>query len=85
MKLFFSLSCPGCGSALIRDAGKIISKEERCAVPGETNRKNEISREERQIIDMIRELHYGELIIQVKNGQPVRVEMKKSISLKEAP
>lgn len=54
-------------------------------MPGETNRKNEISREERQIIDMIRELHYGELIIQVKNGQPVRVEMKKSISLKEAP
>ena len=43
----------------------------------------ELSPEEQRIIDLVRELNYGELVVMVKEKQPVRVEIRRSISLKE--
>lgn len=43
----------------------------------------EISEQEWQVIQLIRELDYGELSIMVKGGEPCRVEeIRKSIQLK---
>ena len=36
---------------------------------------------ELQIIKLMRELDYGQLVVSVKNGKPVHVETRKSITL----
>ena len=47
----------------------------------ETNVQMELKSQEQQIIKLIRDLDYGQLVISVKNGKPVHVETRKSISL----
>ena len=42
-----------------------------------------LNHEERRIIDLVRQLRYGELTVMIKDGKPLRVEVKESISLKE--
>ena len=50
----------------------------------ETKRvETELTREERQIIELVRDIKYGELVVMVKEGVPTRAEIKKSISLKD--
>ena len=43
--------------------------------------ENEISAQEREILKLMRELDYGQLIISFKSGKPVHVETRKSIAL----
>ena len=43
--------------------------------------KENINAQELQIIKLMRELDYGQLVVSVKNGKPVHIEMRKSISL----
>ena len=47
----------------------------------EINGIDEIKPQEWQIIKLMRELDYGQLIISVKNGKPVHAESRKSITL----
>ena len=47
----------------------------------EINVNDEIKPHEWQIIKLMRELDYGQLIISVKNGKPVHAETRKSITL----
>ena len=47
----------------------------------EINGIDEIKPQEWQIIKLMRELDYGQLIISVKNGKPVHAETRKSITL----
>lgn len=42
---------------------------------------DEISAQEQQILELMRELDYGQLVISVKRGKPVHVETRKSIAL----
>ena len=48
-----------------------------------TNPREEetVNEQERHIIQLMRELGYGQLIVSIKNGKPVHVETRKSISL----
>ena len=48
-----------------------------------TNQREEetVNEQERHIIQLMRELGYGQLIVSIKNGKPVHVETRKSISL----
>ena len=41
----------------------------------------ELKAQEWQIIKLIRDLDYGQLVVSVKNGKPVHVESRKSIAL----
>ena len=41
----------------------------------------ELKAQEWQIIQLIRDLDYGQLVVSVKNGKPVHVESRKSITL----
>ena len=41
----------------------------------------ELKVQEWQIVQLIRELDYGQLVVSVKNGKPVHVESRKSITL----
>ena len=55
-----------------------------CVAGGETVEKNvhaELKAQEWQIIQLIRDLDYGQLVVSVKNGKPVHVESRKSITL----
>ena len=45
------------------------------------NTKETMSAQEQQIIGIMRELDYGQVIVSVKNGKPVHVETRKSITL----
>ena len=47
----------------------------------EANVTVEIKAQEWQIIKLIRDLDYGQLVVSVKNGKPVHVESRKSITL----
>ncbi len=40
-----------------------------------------VNAQELQIIKLMRELDYGQIVISVKNGKPVHVETRKSITL----
>ena len=42
-----------------------------------------LTNREREILRLIREIGYGKVLITVKNGQPVHVELQKSILLQE--
>ena len=43
----------------------------------------EISEQEWQVLQHLRELQYGELLVSVKDGRPIRVEeIRKSIQIK---
>ena len=46
-----------------------------------SNIKENVSAQELQIIKLMRELDYGQLVVSVKNGKPVHVETRKSITL----
>ncbi len=47
-----------------------------------TNNRTTINEQEKRLLQMIREMKYGELHIFVSDGKPVRVEeIKKSIKL----
>ena len=46
-----------------------------------SNVKETVNAQEVQIIKLMRELDYGQLIVSVKNGKPVHVETRKSITL----
>jgi len=46
-----------------------------------SNTKENVSAQELQIIKLMRELDYGQLVVSVKNGKPVHVETRKSITL----
>ena len=54
---------------------------ERVEKTKETNVKEELKAQEWQIIKLMRELDYGQLVVSVKNGKPVHVETRKSITL----
>ena len=43
-----------------------------------------LSREEQRIIQMIRELQYGELVVSMQHGVPIRAEIKRSILLNDS-
>lgn len=44
--------------------------------------KNELTGAEKQIIELIRSLDYGELRVMIKDGRPIRVEeVRRSIQL----
>lgn len=59
----------------------LFLKEVRGKVSEEKNPV--LSEQEKQLINMIRELDYGEMTIVIKGGKPVHVyEIKKSIPLK---
>jgi len=45
------------------------------------NPKEQVNAQEMQIIKLMRELGYGQLVVSVKNGKPVHVEARKSITL----
>ena len=45
------------------------------------NGSDEIKPQEWEIIKLMRELDYGQLVISVKNGKPVHAETRKSITL----
>ena len=45
------------------------------------NMKVELNAQELQIIKIMRELDYGQVTVTVKNGKPVHIETKKSITL----
>ncbi len=45
------------------------------------NTQESVNAQELQIIKLMRELDYGQLIVSVKNGKPVHVETRKSITL----
>ena len=49
------------------------------------DRKNtaELSSEERRIIELMRELQYGELVVSMQRGVPIRAEIKRSVLLNE--
>ena len=47
----------------------------------EKNITEPITAQELQIIKLMRELDYGQLVISVKNGKPVHAETRKSIAL----
>ena len=47
----------------------------------ELNGSSELKPQELEIIKLMRELDYGQLVISVKNGKPVHAETRKSISL----
>ena len=48
----------------------------------EQNKKIVLSEEEEKVIELMRELSYGELRVIVNNSKPIRVEeIKKSIQL----
>ena len=47
----------------------------------EKNVHAELKAQEWQIIQLIRDLDYGQLVVSVKNGKPVHVESRKSITL----
>ncbi len=48
----------------------------------EPDRKHVLNEQEKRLIQIIREMKYGELHIFISDGKPVRVEeMKKSIKL----
>ena len=47
----------------------------------EKNIAETITAQELQIIKLMRELDYGQLVISVKNGKPVHAETRKSIPL----
>ena len=49
----------------------------------ESGKYSKLSPEEQRIIDLVREMQYGEISVSVKEGRPVRVELKRSILLKE--
>ena len=44
----------------------------------------ELSREEQRIIQMMRELQYGELVVSMQHGVPIRAEIKRSILLSDS-
>ena len=46
-----------------------------------SNTKENVNAQELQIIKLMRELDYGQLVVSVKNGKPVHVETRKSITL----
>lgn len=46
-----------------------------------SNTKENLNAQELQIIKLMRELDYGQLVVSVKNGKPVHVETRKSITL----
>ena len=46
-----------------------------------SNTKENVNAQELQIIKLMRELEYGQLVVSVKNGKPVHVETRKSITL----
>ena len=45
------------------------------------NTKENVNAQELQIIKLMRELDYGQLVVSMKNGKPVHVETRKSITL----
>ncbi len=45
------------------------------------NESDAIKPQEWEIIKLMRELDYGQLVISVKNGKPVHAETRKSITL----
>lgn len=49
----------------------------------ENKLKIELSKEELKIIKLVREVRYGEVDVIVKEGIPIRVEIKHSVSLKD--
>ena len=49
------------------------------------DRKNtaELSSEEKRIIELMRELQYGEVVVSMQRGVPIRAEIKRSVLLSE--
>ena len=45
------------------------------------NRKEELTAQEWQVVQLLRDLQYGQLVISVKNNKLVHVETRKSITL----
>lgn len=47
------------------------------------NIKIEISEQERQVIEQMRKIEYGEMLISIKGNKPIRIEeVRKSIQIK---
>ena len=46
-----------------------------------SNTKENVNAQELQIIKLMRELDYGQLVVSVKNGKPVHAETRKSINM----
>ena len=48
--------------------------------PANTNKENSL--QEQKLLELIRNLSYGQLLISIKDGKPIRVEeIRKSIQL----
>lgn len=47
----------------------------------EMSRKEELTAQEWQVIQLLRDLEYGQLVISVKNKKLVHIETRKSITL----
>ena len=47
----------------------------------EMTKKDELTAQEWQVIQLLRDLQYGQLVISVKNNKLVHVETRKSITL----
>ena len=47
----------------------------------EMNEKDKLTAQEWQVIQLLRDLQYGQLVISVKNNKLVHVETRKSITL----
>lgn len=48
-----------------------------------TEETGSLSEEKSKIIDLLRKIDYGKLVVTVKNGKPVFVETQKTIPLSE--
>lgn len=53
-------------------------------VTAEKQKVTDLSQEEQQLILLLRGIHYGELDIVVKDGRPIRAEVRHSIALKDS-
>lgn len=58
-------------------------KEAAKPMPGEEKEAIKITEQDKQVIRLMREIGYGQLIIQVKEGKPIHVEeVRKSILIR---
>lgn len=58
-------------------------KEVAQTMPGEEKEAIKITEQDKQVIRLMREIGYGQLIIQVKEGKPIHVEeVRKSILIR---
>ena len=48
----------------------------------QTNRETTITKKEMEVIRLMRECDYGKVVVTVKEGMPVHVEVSKSILIK---